>query len=245
MPANYPTITNFSEQIDILLDYIYNAITGTSGNPAGIFAEDSAHANGDKGMHVLTVRNQTRATNTGADGDYASLSTNNRNELQVIAGGRTQMMYQIFTRPANTTAYAAEDVITDSTSASSKLTFSDFDFSGQSGYVTGARIVTNDTDAVPRFRLWLFTDSTISLPNDNAPFTFNYSDAIDFLGYIDFPAVNIDGTAPWAHAQNYDVRIPFELAGADNKLYGILETLDAFTPDSAQGFTIQLCCELN
>lgn len=45
--------------------------------------EDSAHSSGDSGMYVLTVRQDTLATDTSADGDYASFKVNALGELYV------------------------------------------------------------------------------------------------------------------------------------------------------------------
>jgi hypothetical protein len=48
-----------------------------------VYAEDTAHASGDLGAYVLTVRQDTLASSTSADGDYASFKTNNLGELYV------------------------------------------------------------------------------------------------------------------------------------------------------------------
>lgn len=44
-------------------------------------AEDAAHSSGDKGLHVLGVRNDTLAALAGADGDYASLQVDKNGGL--------------------------------------------------------------------------------------------------------------------------------------------------------------------
>lgn len=49
------------------------------------FDEDSAHTSGDKGQHILAVRQDTLAASTSADGDYASLKSNASGELYVTA----------------------------------------------------------------------------------------------------------------------------------------------------------------
>lgn len=45
------------------------------------FLEDSAHTSGDAGLHMLTVRQDTLAASTDADGDYASLKTDSLGRL--------------------------------------------------------------------------------------------------------------------------------------------------------------------
>lgn len=47
------------------------------------FAEDSAHSDGDTGLHMLAVRQDTLASSVSADGDYASLKVDADGELYV------------------------------------------------------------------------------------------------------------------------------------------------------------------
>lgn len=47
------------------------------------FTEDSPNNSGDVGLHVLTVRQDTLATSTSANGDYADFKVNNLGELYV------------------------------------------------------------------------------------------------------------------------------------------------------------------
>lgn len=47
-------------------------------------AEDSAHSSGDIGNFILAVRQDTLASSTSADGDYAALKENSKGELYVI-----------------------------------------------------------------------------------------------------------------------------------------------------------------
>lgn len=48
-----------------------------------VYAEDSAHADGDEGSFMLAVRRDTPTSGTSADGDYASLNVNADGELWV------------------------------------------------------------------------------------------------------------------------------------------------------------------
>ena len=59
---------------------ISGAITVTD---ASVYAEDSAHTSGDMGQHVLTVRQDTLAASTSADGDYGSFKATALGELYV------------------------------------------------------------------------------------------------------------------------------------------------------------------
>jgi hypothetical protein len=56
-----------------------------AGLPAAsiFFAEDAAHADGDRGIQALTVRQNTAAALAGSDGDYQPLITDNAGRLHV------------------------------------------------------------------------------------------------------------------------------------------------------------------
>lgn len=79
-----------------LFDGAGNAISSTAGalnvNVASgsitvvesdVYAEDSAHTSGDEGGFVLAVRQDTLASSTSADGDYAAFKVNQKGELYV------------------------------------------------------------------------------------------------------------------------------------------------------------------
>ncbi len=85
-----------------------NALTSTGGaldvnlasgtitiNEEDIFAEDAAHTTGDKGSHILAVRQDTLAASTSADGDYASFKVNNVGELYVTDEGSEAVLVTI------------------------------------------------------------------------------------------------------------------------------------------------------
>lgn len=86
-----------NQELDVnLQDGAGNDITSTGGaldvnlasgsitvNEEDIFDEDSAHTSGDKGSHVLAVRQDTLAASTDTDGDYASFKVNDLGELYV------------------------------------------------------------------------------------------------------------------------------------------------------------------
>lgn len=52
-------------------------------NEEDIFEEDAAHTSGDKGSHVLAVRQDTLASSTSTDGDYASFKVDATGQLYV------------------------------------------------------------------------------------------------------------------------------------------------------------------
>src|SRR5207249_4226676 len=63
-------------------------------------AEDAAHTSGDTGVMSLAVRNDTRGTLAGTDGDYAPLQLNSSGDLRVDGSAVNQPVVE--THPAST-----------------------------------------------------------------------------------------------------------------------------------------------
>ena len=153
-----------------------------------------------------------------------------------------------FTRPSDTTQYAAGDVVGPVTTPA-PLTFSGVGRSnGGSGQVVGANIVTNNgTVTAGTFRLHLF-NKTITPQADNAAFTGLYAARADYLGYIDFTILVADGaSAADAQTQNRGsigtatgMPIDFVCAAGDTTLFGVLVVTGTYTPASAQVFQVTL-----
>ena len=149
-----------------------------------------------------------------------------------------------FTRPANTTAYAAKDVISDSTTSPTYMTFSNVvRDKGASGYVVKARIMSDSTapsTASAVFKLHLFHTAPTAI-NDNDPYTMLYANRDKRIGVLTFPAAATEGTgSDSCHARVSNDTIAFCVDDASNVLYGILETDTAFTPASGQKFYVEL-----
>lgn len=161
-------------------------------------------------------------------------------------GGYMGPVAATITRPADTTAYAAKDAVADSTSAPTVLTFSKIArLPGSSGYIVKARLMTNQSTNTARFRLHLYHTAPTAI-NDNAAHTLLWANRANRVGYIDFPAAQTEGTgSDAANSQNDTVRMPFVCASASRHLYGLLETLDAFTPASGQIIYIELTADQN
>ena len=148
------------------------------------------------------------------------------------------------TRPSDTTAYAAKDAVTNSTTAPTVLTFSNLTKrTGSEGYIVKARLLTDQSTNTARFRLNLYKTAPTAI-NDNSPHTMLYTNAANRIGYIDFAAASTEGTgSTGAGALNAEIRLPFT-SGSATAIYGMLETLDAFTPASGQKFYIELTADV-
>lgn len=146
-----------------------------------------------------------------------------------------------FTRPADTTAYAALDTVADSVGSPTMMQFTAV---GVSGYITKAMIRTSQSANVARYRLHLY-QATMTNTGDNTAFTFLSANFANWIGSIDFPACATEGAgSDIAYAINRDIRLEYTVASGST-IFARLETLDVFTPANAQTFLIILGLEKN
>jgi hypothetical protein len=216
--------------------------------------EDSAHVSTHAGMFILGVRNDNDATRTDSDGDYSGLAVDSAGRVKLAAseahlgevGGNTTVVSAEFSRPADTTAYAAKDAVANSTSAPTVLTFTNLArVAAGSGYVTKARLMTTQSPNVTQFRVHLYHTAPTAI-NDNAQWTLLWANRANRIGFIDFNSMQTEGSgSDAANAINGTVRLAFKCASASRNIFGLLETLGAFTPASAQSFFVELTAENN
>ena len=158
-------------------------------------------------------------------------------------GGRKKVVTVEFTRPADTTAYAAKDVVC--TTIAALLTFDLARVVGGSGTLTKLRLWTDQSTNVAIYRLHFYHTAPTAIA-DNAPFTLLWANRAKRSGFIDVGPCATEGTgSDAANAQNADVRLPFVCAAADRNLYAIVETLTAFTPASAQQYFLAVTADLD
>lgn len=153
------------------------------------------------------------------------------------------------TRPADTTAYTAKDVVSDSTSAPTVLTFANFArVNAGSGIIVRARLMTDQKTNTAQFRLHLFHTAPTAT-NDNSPYLMLYSNAANRIGMIDFPAMTSEDSTnstaaatmrPSSDGAYGPPNLWYQAAAASRAIYGVLEAVTAFTPASGQKFYIEL-----
>lgn len=152
-----------------------------------------------------------------------------------------------FTRPANTTAYAAKTII----SSGSVLNFANLArVNAGSGTIVKARLLTSQAANVARHRLHLFI-SAPTLIADGGAATLLYTDAASRVGIIEFPACAMGGTGSTAAGAmrpspegGFPVpNLMFKCAAASRALHYLLETVDAYTPDSGQQYFLELMAD--
>ena len=158
--------------------------------------------------------------------------------------GRTNIAS--FTRPSDTTAYAAGDVICNSTSAPVIMTFNVAAKElGSVGIIQQATLINSASVATkPDLELWLF-DTTVVMDNDNAVFTPTDAEMLTLIGIIPFPTGDFKvGTATAGADGNSacdvkNVGMVFNTK-TNNEIYGILVVRNAYIPVSAESFAIRL-----
>jgi len=226
-------------------------------------AEDAAHASGDVGVMLLAVRKDTAAA-LAADGDYHVVEVDASGQLRVAAlvaseahvgqvgGGLTTVSVE-FTRPSDTNAYIAGDVVSNSVSATVFMAFAALArVAGGSGYIVRASLSTNKKSITPRFRVHLFNVANASLGTaivgDNVPLVEKYADASFRMGYFDLPAMTTAADATnsdMSRAMDNTLRHPVVFAPGSTTLFALLEALDGFSPASGQLINLKLFLDCN
>lgn len=166
---------------------------------------------------------------------------------RVTVGGLLRSARATFTRPSDATPYDANDAVANSTSAPAALTFAALARENAgTGYIVAAEVSHEKTGVTPHLRLHLFNTSPTAI-NDNSALALTYAvvTLASYLGYIDFEAMNSAAGSDYSKAQNITIRLPFVTGAASTALYGLLQTLDAFTPGNAKGVTVKLWADAN
>ena len=147
-----------------------------------------------------------------------------------------------FTRPADTTAYAAGDAVSNSTSSPSILSFAGAArAAGGSGMILSALHTKNSTTAAS-YRLWLYRE-TVAAVADNAQFPLLWANRANRFGWIDF-AHTTGGTGSDSSSSLVTfVNLPLSLVGT--ALFGQLTTPSGYTPASGEQHFVELTVSQN
>lgn len=159
------------------------------------------------------------------------------NNSTLTVDGRAYRSTTAITRPSNTTAYTAGDVVGD-TGGSAIITLSSIGPTAGYVIVQSAALIFSDS-TVPAgmgaFRVHLYNASPTAIA-DNAPFDLLSGDRSKYMGYIDLAAPQDFGSTIYTQV-DYPGRL-IKLAAASTTLYAEIETRGAYTPVSAS--TIEL-----
>lgn len=159
-------------------------------------------------------------------------------------GGNMTILTAELTRPSDTNAYTAGDVVSNSTTTSTMLTFTNAArINGGSGYIVLARAVTDKKSITPRLDLQVYNDNTATIAGDNVLHAELYADIGKRIGNIVLPAMSTPlGTtnSDLSRAMDATIRVPYKAAAGTRNVYVLVTTLDAFTPASAEKVSVTL-----
>lgn len=143
-----------------------------------------------------------------------------------------------FTRPADTTAYAANDLVANSVTAGSVTPMTFLFPSKRNIRIDGVKVQKSGTTAANgNFHLRLYGSSPTCANGDNGAWSTNLA---SYLGKLDPAIVEAftDGCAIVASfAEGSDLHVDL---GVDRTIYGLLVADAAYTPASGEVFTVTL-----
>lgn len=151
-----------------------------------------------------------------------------------------------FTRPNDTTQYAAGEVITAATAAVMEFTKVGRDAQRGAGVIVDAILVDSAAQTTKlSAELWLFT-SAMTMDNDNAVFTPTDTELLDLVGVIQFTTAFVGDATAGANgncvlqAERTYLPINYQCKIGVTSLYGVLVTRNAYTPVAQESFAVLL-----
>lgn len=158
------------------------------------------------------------------DGTFSPTDVSAAGEAHIgQVGGNTARAETSFTALGGGTAYAANDAVSNSNSATTPLEFDLGRVSGKPITITHARMTVNQASLTMTFRLWLYRDTPASPANDNAAFSTTWANRAARIGYIDFTAP-ISGSDCTDYYGTAVYSAPFTTVPVGTKVYGLLQT---------------------
>jgi len=157
---------------------------------------------------------------------------------QSVAGKSYRAAVTI-TRPSNTTAYSAGDVVGD-TGGSAIITLSNIGPSGGFVLLQSAALLFSDAAVISgmaAFRVHLYMASPTAIA-DNAVFDLAIADRSNYAGYFDLPTPADFGSTLYSQVDGIGRLI--KLASSSTSLFAKIETRGAYTPASASTVELRL-----
>jgi hypothetical protein len=168
--------------------------------------------------------------------------------MKQVSISKTRTVLRSVIRPADTTVYAAGDVVGNYAAGTSVIVFDGVgnDASGGCGFLMSARCLSSSNAVTkPDLQLFLF-DTPIAAVVDNAAFAPTDAEMRALVGIIAFPtAAWVQGLSGADAAGNsvcdaQALWIPFNCTPNVNSLYGVLVMRNAYAPVSAEQLDVRL-----
>ena len=144
---------------------------------------------------------------------------------------------QTFTRPADTTAYTAGDLIAISTTAGSvaPLTFTGVTIAGGTGKgILDSLIIARSTVGICQIRAHVLKTSHAVANGDNSALIFTAIDLDNHFGFVEVSLTSAVNSG--ALGIGTGLGLPYSVT--TDTLYIFLQAIAAFTPASAEVFTV-------
>lgn len=161
------------------------------------------------------------------------------NSSSLTIDGKAYRSVATITRPSNTTAYTAGDVIGD-TAGSAIISLTSAGPSGGFVILQSVSLVFSDASVpsgMSAFRLHLYSTSPTAIV-DNAAFDLLSAERANYMGYVDIPTPQDFGSSLYAQV-DYPGRL-IKLATASTTMFAELETRGAYTPASASTVQVRI-----
>lgn len=231
-------------------------LTVTGGGGGTEYTTDAVAPGSPVGTTTLGIRDDQVAAVTPAEGDWIPLRLNAKGQLWVAMadvngdpissfGGLTQVTAN-FTRPADATAYAIGDVVCNSTSSPTVLTFSGMaTANGRGGILRTVVLYLGSNPTMrPVYDLFIYRVAP-AIDNDNATFTPTDSEARECIGVVPL-SVGVPGDTTGTSTNSIytaQVELAYVCDASSTSLYGVLVARNAVTPTSADTYYFALVTE--
>lgn len=145
------------------------------------------------------------------------------------------------TRPGDTTTYASGDILNESASAGTIISFANFARdTGRGALILGAEFILSVAPSTkPEIELWLF-DDTITVQNDNATWSPTDADMEKCVGVIDFPSGLFKPGAGNGICSREGLSMHCSCVAGSSTLYAVAVLRNAYVPGANDKFTFRL-----
>jgi hypothetical protein len=161
------------------------------------------------------------------------------NNSSLTVDGKAYRTTATITRPSNTTAYTAGDVVGD-TGGSAIITLTNAGPTAGFVLLQSLSLVFSDSTVpagMAAFRIHFYNASPTAIA-DNAPFDLASGERSAYMGYVDLPTPQDFGSSLYTQV-DYPGRL-IKLNTASTSLFVEIETRGAYTPVSASTVTLRI-----
>ncbi len=228
-PANTSDTDGDYEMLQISGGRLWASVTIDAALPAG--------TNNIGDVDVLSVPAPLNVVGNGTAAAAMRVTVASDSTGAINAVGTFVTCSTDITRPADTTAYAANDALSNSTSAPTTGGFTLSNAarqSGGSGIITDV-IVTSSNDPATTLQgeIWIFDEAVTNI-NDNAAFAVSDTEIKTCVGKVPFTLEDA-GNNGFYHAQN--LGIGFTCVGSADLRF-LVRVKNAYTPANAEVITV-------